>query len=87
MEDKEYQKKNLEAIYSAASLAPVFKTNAKFCVNQFAGLTPYIAYGDVMDYKFVIRATSDYEDKSETNPVIVEYGSIDELLNDGWRLD
>jgi len=87
MEDKEYQKKNLEAIYSAASLAPVFKTNSKFCVDQFAGLTPYVAYGDVMGYKFVIRATNDYNNKSETNPVIVEYGSIDELVNDGWRLD
>lgn len=87
MEDKEYQKTNLEAIYSAASLAPVFKQNAKFCVNQFAGLTPYIAYGDVMSYKFVIRATRDYNDKSETNSVIVEYGSIDELVNDDWRLD
>ncbi len=87
MEDKEYQKKNLEAIYSSASLAPVFHPNAKFCDKQFAGLTPYIAYGDVMDYKFVIRASSDYNDKLGTNPVIVEYGSIDELVNDGWRLD
>jgi hypothetical protein len=87
MEDKEYQKRNLKAIYSAASLAPVFKENAKFCVNQFAELMPYIAYGDVMSYKFVIRATSDYNDKSETNSVIVEYDSIDELVNDGWRLD
>jgi hypothetical protein len=84
--DFEYQKRNLEAIYSAASLAPVFKENTKFCINQFAGLMPYIAYGDVMANKYVIRAGSDYNDKSETNSVIVEYDSIDELVNDGWRL-
>jgi len=84
--DFEYQKKNLEAIYSAASLAPIFKPNAKFCVNQFVGLMPYIAYGDVMANKYVIRAGIDYNDKSETNSVIVEYDSIDELVNDGWRL-
>ena len=47
---------------------------------------PYIAYADVMANKYVIRAGSDYNDKSETNSVIVEYDSIDELVNDGWRL-
>jgi hypothetical protein len=87
MEDKEYQMKNLEAIYVTASLAPVFKLNTKFCVDQFAGHTPYIAYADIMDRKFVIRATSDYTDKSEANPVIAEYVSIEDLVNDGWRLD
>lgn len=87
MEDKEYQKTELEKIYFAASLAPFFQMNDKFCVNQFAGLMPYIAYGDVMGYRFIIRATSDYSDKSITNSVIAEYGSIDELVNDGWRLD
>jgi hypothetical protein len=40
-----------------------------------------------MDRKFVIRATSDYTDKSEANPVIAEYVSIEDLVNDGWRLD
>lgn len=87
MEEKEYQKKNLEAIYSAASMAPVFKTNPKFSIDHFTLLTPYISYGDVMGYKFVIRGTKDYNDKSETNPIIAEYVSIDELVNDGWRLD
>ena len=81
------QIKNLDAIYADASMAPVFRSNAKYCVDQFAGLTPYISYGDIMEYKYVIRATSDYEDKSDTNPVIIEYGSIEELVNDGWRLD
>jgi len=87
MEDKDYQKKDLEAIYSAASLAPIFKSNAKYCVGQFAKLTPYIAYADIMDYKYIIRATDDYSNLSESNTIIVEYGSLDELVNDGWRLD
>ncbi len=82
-----YQIKNLDTIYADASMAPVFRSNAKYCVGQFAGLTPYISYGDIMGYKFVIRATSDFEDKSDTNPVIIEYESIEELVNDGWRLD
>ncbi len=85
--DYSYQKRNLEAIYSAASHAPFFKSNVKYCVGQFTGLTPYIAYEDVMGDRFIIRATDDYNNKSETNPVIVEYGSIEELVKDGWRLD
>jgi len=55
MEDKEYQKKNLEAIFSAASCAPVFKSNPKHCIGKFADLIHYISYDDVMNYKFIIR--------------------------------
>jgi hypothetical protein len=87
MEDVEFQKKHLEAIYSAASRAPIFKKHAVYCINQYDGATPYIAYSDVMDYRFIIRATKNYKDKSDVNPIIVEYSSIDELVWDGWRLD
>jgi hypothetical protein len=82
-----YQRKNIEAIFSSASLAPIFKLNAKYCVGEFAELTPYIAYGDVMNYKFIIRTTDDYNNKPDSNPILVEYGGLDELVNDGWRLD
>jgi hypothetical protein len=87
IEDIEYQKKKLEAIYSAASLAPILKSNAKYCTGQFAALTPYIASSDVMDYKFIIRATSDYENKADSNSIIIEYTSLDELVIDDWRVD
>jgi hypothetical protein len=87
MEEKDYQKKNLEAIFAAASYVIYFRTNKKYCVGQFAKLTPYIAYGDVMSYKYKIRVTDDFENTSDANPIIVEYGSIDELVNDGWQLD
>lgn len=90
MEDKDYQKKNLEAIYSAASLAPAFKSNPKYCIGKFTDLMPYISYGDVMSNKFIIRARPidvynpfDAEDRD----VIVEYDSIESLVNDAWRLD
>lgn len=85
--DKLYQKRMLERIFNEASHAPVFKSNAKYCIGQFTGHTPYIAYEDVMDVKYIIRATDDYNNKSESNPIIIEFGSLDELVNDGWRLD
>lgn len=90
MEDKEYQKKNLEAIFSAASLAPVFKSNPKHCIGKFADLIPYISYDDVMNYKFIIRVRPIGEQNSfdaKEREIIAEYDSLESLVNDGWRLD
>jgi hypothetical protein len=90
MEDTEYQKRNLEAIYRGANLAPAFKLNPNYCIGDFAGLTPYISYDDVMNYKFIIRARPrdvfNHFD-NEKREIIAEYDSIDSLVNDGWRLD
>lgn len=87
VDEVNYQKKELEGIYSSAELAPILKANTKYCVGQFADHIPYIAYTDVMSYKFIIRATNDLNNKSESNPIIISYQNIDELVNDGWRLD
>lgn len=90
MDDKDYQKKNLTSIYRDASLAPVFKPNPKYCINKFSDLTPYISYDDVMNNKYIIRGRpNDLHNSfdSEEGEVIVEYRSIDEMVNDGWRLD
>lgn len=90
MDDKDYQKKNLERIFKDASLAPVFRPNRKYCVEKFAQITPYIAYSDVMNYKCIIRARpngvfNSFDD--EEREVIVTYYDLDALVNDGWRLD
>ena len=91
MEDKEVQKKNLEIIFRDASLAPVFKCHPKYCTGDFATVTPYIAYDDVMDEKYIIRGRELGAKRNsfdnEKRPIIVEYTSIDDLVNDGWRLD
>ena len=90
MEDREFQKKNLEAIYNAASLAPVFKHNPKYSTGKFNGLTPYISYDDIMNYKFIIRGrpVNEYNPfDAQKREIIAEYNTIEELVNDGWRLD
>ena len=86
MDDIAYQKENLEAIYKAASLSPVFKSNPKYNTGN---LTPYISYNDIMAYKYIIRGrplsiqnTFDGEERE----IIAEYDSIDDLVKDGWRL-
>ena len=92
MSDRDEQFRHLEEIYQAASLAPVFKRNPKHCQGEFANSIPYIAYGDVMDYKYIIRARPlSYDNNGgfddEKRQVIVEYESMEALVDDGWRLD
>ena len=55
---------------------------------------PVIIMGDACDYRYIIRdfdfnAGYDFFDggyNEETRP-IVQYSTLDELINDGWRLD
>jgi hypothetical protein len=90
MDDKDFQKKRLERIFRDGSFAPLFKRNPKHCVNKFADLTPYISYNDIKRNQILIRGCPigkpNYIDSGQRD-VIISYGSIDELVNDGWRLD
>ena len=90
MNDLDYQKKNLEVIFRDASLAPVFKQNAKYYIGELSNLTPYISYDDVMRNKFIIRGRPVSESGAyynEKKVIIAEYDSIVDLVSDGWRLD
>lgn len=89
-DDKEYQKKHLTDIYSFASMAPVFKRHLKYCTGIYEGCIPYISFDDVMNYRYIIRGRPtginnrfDFEERE----IIMEYETMDELINDGWRLD
>jgi hypothetical protein len=83
---REYQIRNLEKIFGDASMSPVFKPNDKYPTEH----TPRIAYSDVMNWKCVIRdgafdGNGVWDD--QTARIIAEYRGIDELVDDGWRLD
>ena len=87
--DEEYQMKNLERIFTDGALSPVFKRNQKYPID---GGVARIAYGDVTDYKYVISNCKDFSDEfeyfwSEDADIIAEYKSVEELVDDGWRLD
>jgi hypothetical protein len=84
--DKEYQIENLERIFKDGALSPVFKRNPKYPVDGISR----IAYDDVMNYKCIIRHDKDFKDNSfwsEDADIIIEYKSIEDLVDDGWRLD
>ena len=86
MNDTGYQKENLEAIYKAASLSPVFKSNPKYNTGN---LTPYISYNDIMANKYIIRIRPlEIQNSFDggKREIVAEYESVEELVNDGWRL-
>lgn len=84
--DKEYQIKNLEKIFNDACFSPAFHQHEKYPIE---GL-PRISYDDVMNYKYIIRNDRDRSGNtcwSKNSDMIVEYQSIEDLVDDGWRLD
>jgi hypothetical protein len=84
--DKEYQIQNLERIFNDGALSPVFKGNPKYPVKGVSR----ISYDDVMNYKLIIRHDNDFSSNSfwsEDAEIMVEYKNIEELVDDGWRLD
>ena len=90
MKGIDLQKKNLEAIFRSAYFAPIFKPNPKYCKNEFADVTPYISYKDVVKNKFLIKGSpigSRNGADLGIRDIIVEYSNIDDLVNDGWQLD
>ena len=90
MSNNSLEIKSLKAIFQEASYAPLFKRNPKYCVRQFANLTPYISYDDLKNSRYIIRGSAigtKNANTSERRIVIVEYANIDELINDGWQLD
>lgn len=88
MNDREYQIANLNRIFSEASLSPVFKDNQKFKTDGVAR----IAYDDITANKCIIRADIAFPNSGGfwsgwDAAIIAQYGSIEELVDDGWRLD
>ena len=89
MDDKDFQKKSIESIFRTASFAPLFKPNPKYCLDQFAELTPYISYSDIKNNRIFIRGcpigVRNSQDSGKRE-VIIAYTTIEELVEDGWRL-
>ena len=86
--DREYQIENLKRIFNDGALSPAFHPNQKYQVKGRGIIR--IAYGDVMDYKYIIRYDKSFSSNSywnENAEVIAEYESIENLVDDGWRLD
>lgn len=79
-------------VYDDAMYAPLLRWNPKYRTKKFAGMTPYICINDICDYNYVVCAIPDEEvtmmlsERFRRN-VIAEYGSVEEMVEDGWILD
>ena len=86
--DREFQITNLRRIIDAASVSPVFRKNSKYSYDGVAR----IGYDDVMAEKCILRCDDNFPESGHywrggDAPVIAAYNSIEELVDDGWRLD
>ena len=88
----------ISEVYEDAKYAPLLRWNLKFKTKQFDGMTPYICLNDICHHKYVVCAIPDRDvDKMfqeygmlqefSRREVIAEYNSIEEMVEDGWRLD
>jgi|GEM_PF-2968088 len=87
--DKERQLQQLQHIYDAGLMAPKFRRLKKYETEKDVG-PPFIRYSDVMARRFIIRRGGKNWMNSfcdEKTDILVEYKSLEELVNDGWRLD
>lgn len=82
----------LKEVYDDAMYAPLLRWNPKYKTDKFNGMTPYICIDDICYYNYVVCAIPDEEvtdmlqERFRRN-VIVEYTSLEEMVEDGWRLD
>lgn len=85
------QKRMLKNIYDAPQFAPQFYWNAKYKTEEMKDKVPYIGIQDLLDYKYVMCAMPKEEVEMilfefGRREVVKEYDSLDELVEDGWRL-
>jgi len=88
--DFNFQLMHLKRIFDDASMSPAFHSHPKYCIGKFMNMIPYISYNDIMNRKCIIRARPVYKYNSfdsEERDIIIQYESIEKLINDGWRLD
>ncbi len=86
-ETKKLQIKRIQKIFASAMYAIYFKKNYKYPSCK----TPVILYRDVLDYNCIIHDIGSSPVKmycdDHSSPIVVQYDSIEDLVNDGWYLD
>lgn len=88
MDDRSYQIRNMQEVLDRSLMAPVFKTNPKYKVDG----APRIDYNDVMNNRYIIKSDTDFPNSGSywcdaEAKIIAQYKSIEEMVDDGWRLD
>ncbi len=78
--------------YDEPMFSPLLKWNDKYKTPELEGYTPIIAINDLVKYNYVVCAIPNEKVEfmlmqlNRTDKVIAEYKSLEEMVEDGWRM-
>ena len=90
LKEEAYIQKNLkvlEKLFNSMMYRIHFKANEKYGPYGETYPTLYIGFDDMSAYRYSIRLKEGKKYEDSTDPVVATYGSLKELLSDGWKLD
>lgn len=92
LEEIERRKQEFKEHYDSPIVSPQLRWNKKYKTPEFEGCIPIIAINDLVDRKYVVCAIPNEEVEmflmqlTRTDKVIAEYNSLEEMVDDGWRM-
>ena len=92
VEEIESRKKDFKEHYDSPVFSPHLKWNKKYKTPELENHTPIIAINDLVEHNYVVCAIPDEKDEMflmqipRTDKVIAKYSSLEEMIEDGWRM-
>ena len=86
------QLKYFKQQYEEPMFSPQLKWNVKYKTPDLEDYTPIISIMDLVNYNYVVCAIPNEKvefmlcELNRTNKVLVEYDSLEEMIEDGWRM-
>lgn len=92
LEEIECRKKEFKEHYDSPIVSPQLRWNKKYKTTELEKFTPIIAINDLVNRNYVVCAIPNKKvemflmQDSRTDKVIAEYNSLEEMVEDGWRM-
>lgn len=92
LEEIESRKQEFKEHYDNPIVSPQLRWNKKYKTTELENYTPIIAINDLVKSNYVVCAIPNEKVEfmlmhhPRTDKVIAEYSSLEEMVNDGWRM-
>lgn len=92
LEEIERRIKEFKEHYDSPIVSPQLRWNKKYKTTELEKYTPIIAINDLVNRNYVVCAIPNEKVEmflmqlSRTDKVIAEYNSLEEMVEDGWRM-
>ena len=92
LEEIESRKQEFKEHYDNPIVSPQLRWNKKYKTTELENYTPIIAINDLVERNYVVCAIPNEKVEfmlmhlPRTDKVIAEYSSLEEMVNDGWRM-